>query len=53
MIPLYHPELKTTIEVPDEASASVHRKSGWTDEIPKKYQTDAGPSETAATEGSR
>lgn len=39
MVTLYHPVLKTTIEVP-ERSVPVHEKSGWTTKVPKAQQDD-------------
>lgn len=36
-VTLYHPALKTTVTV-SEGRASVLEKSGWTREVPKKYQ---------------
>lgn len=55
MVTLYHPELKTTIEV-SEASVPVHKRAGWTDELPTKEQTQtppAKPSAAKADEGSK
>lgn len=34
-ITLYHPQLKQTIEVPDEGAAKVLADSGWTTKVPK------------------
>lgn len=38
-VTLYHPALKTTTTV-SEGRAAVMEKSGWTREVPKKYQDD-------------
>lgn len=38
-ITLYHRDLKETIEA-TEAQARVLEKSGWSKEVPKKYQED-------------
>ena len=44
---LYHPELKRTIEVPDEPDTiAVHKKSGWTEDVPAEG-TDALAPQTA------
>lgn len=39
MVTLYHPELKTTTEVPEQ-SVPVLEKSGWTQKVPKSAQPD-------------
>lgn len=36
-VTLYHPDLKETVVV-TERQARVFEKSGWTSEVPKKYQ---------------
>jgi hypothetical protein len=46
---LYHPEFKETTEVPNEDSASVLEKSGWTKDVPKKVAAQA-QSDEASTE---
>ena len=38
-VTMYHPDLKETVEV-SERRARVMEKSGWTKEVPKKYQDD-------------
>lgn len=38
-VTLYHPDLKETVVV-SERRARVMEKSGWTTEVPKKYQDD-------------
>lgn len=35
-VTLYHKQLKSIIEVSDR-QAKVLKKSGWTEEVPKKY----------------
>lgn len=40
-VTLYHPALKKTVEV-SEGRAAVLEKSGWTRDVPKKYQDDKG-----------
>lgn len=40
IIPMYHPDLKETTEARTEEQAQVFEQSGWTREVPKKYQTD-------------
>ncbi len=39
-IALYHPDLKETTEALTEEQAAVFEQSGWTREVPRKYQTD-------------
>jgi hypothetical protein len=39
-ITLYHPDLKETIEVPDERSAEVHKAAGWTEKVPRTAQAE-------------
>ena len=36
-VTMYHPDLKETVVV-SERRARVMEKSGWTKEVPKKYQ---------------
>lgn len=38
---LYHPDLKETHEATNEREAEVLKKSGWTEEVPKKYEAEA------------
>lgn len=55
MVTLYHPKLKTTIEV-SEASVWVHKEAGWTEKIPSELQaesTEAQASSKPATEGGK
>jgi hypothetical protein len=37
-IPLYHPELKETFDAANDAQAEVLEQSGWTRDVPRKYQ---------------
>lgn len=37
-ITLYHPDLKETVEAKTEGQARVLEKSGWTRDVPKKYE---------------
>ena len=37
-ITLYHPDLKATVEARSEGQAAVLEKSGWTRDVPKKYE---------------
>jgi hypothetical protein len=39
-ITMYHSELKETTEARSENQARVLEKSGWSREVPKKYQDD-------------
>lgn len=40
-VTLYHPDLKETVEAHTETQADVLKKSGWTEDVPKKYQESA------------
>lgn len=39
-VTLYHPDLKETTSVPEQ-SVPVLEKSGWTAEVPQKYEKAA------------
>lgn len=39
-ITMYHPDLKETTEALTEEQAQVFEQSGWTREVPRKYQAD-------------
>ena len=50
-ITLYHPDLRETIEVPNDRSAEVHKAAGWTEKLPKAVKKELDPA--ADDEGSK